>query len=250
MKGRDEMLLTNIGITVNTKMATCFILGSILLLGSCPLRADEYTFVAIPENNCIQTNLISTFPVGYFVAANLLATPFNIPAAPGTCGFTSAGPCNFNDALGGNGLGKSLPIDVAIPHATHVFTLMNAYAPTAGAPIAIIQFFGSRGATQTFPLIAGQNIRDFYHGSFANTLSNGIPGAHAVNAFHCDDPNTCLGAGGTGNVTTGSPGLYVVDEQAFTLKPEFAVQTLVRITITDTHNGSTPILLGITALSK
>src|ERR1700728_647130 len=139
---------------------------------------------------------------------------------------------------------------VAIPHVTHVFTLMNAYSPALGAEIGTIGFVGSGGATQTFPLVAGQDIRDFYHGSFANTLTNGIPGVRAVNAFECVDPGSCLGAGGTGNVSTGYTGLYVVDEQEFTLSPAFAGRTLVRIVIRDMQDGSVPILLGITTKSQ
>ena len=48
----------------------------------------------------------------------------------------------------------------------------------------------------------------------------------------------------------GYTGLYVVDEQEFTHSPAFAGQTLVRIVIRDTHDGSVPILLGITTRSQ
>ena len=221
----------------------------LMLFVSGLFGASGYTFVPIPANNSIQTNLISTFPEGVFMANNKLVTPFNIEAVPATCGFNGAGACNYNDAFGTSGDGQSLSIDVEIPHVTHVFTLMNAYSPPAGVQLATIEFVGSRGANQTFPLIAGQNIRDFFHGGFANTLSNGIPGAHALNAFYCLDPSNCLGGGGTGDVYTGSPGLYVVDEQDFTLAPELASQALVRIVITDTSDGSVPIILGITTRS-
>jgi hypothetical protein len=81
-------------------------------------------------------------------------------------------------------------------------------------------------------------------------LTNGIPGTFALNAFKCDDPVNCLGAGGTGDVYTGSQGLYVVDEQVFALDPAFAAQAMDRITITDTNNGSTPILLAVTTVSR
>ncbi len=128
---------------------------------------------------------------------------------------------------------------------------MNAYGPPAGVQIGTIEFVGSRGATRTFPLMAGQNIRDFYHGQFANTLNNGIPGVYALNAFQLRRSTNCLGGGGTGDVDTGSPGTYVVDEQEFVLGAELASQTLVRIVITNTHDdGSVPILLGITARSR
>jgi hypothetical protein len=231
------------------RMGMSVVLSSILL---APLLfgAAGYTSVAIPANNCIQTGLISTFPEGLFLALNPFATPFNIATVPATCGITGTGACNYNDSFGTDGRGQSIAIDVAIPHVTQVFTLMNAYSPAVGAEFATIEFVGSGGATQTFPLVAGQNIRGFFQGSFANTLNNGIPGVHAVNAFECVDPTSCLGAGGTGNVNTGYPGTFVVDEQEFSLTPAFASQTLARIVIKDTHNGSVPIILGITTRSQ
>ena len=128
--------------------------------------------------------------------------------------------------------------------------LMNAYAPTAGAQIATIEFVGKGGAKNTFALVAGQDIRDFYDGIWADTLTNGISGVHAVNAFNCSDPSTCLGAAGTGDVETGFTGSYRLDEQEFTLSSDFATQELVQIIITDTNDGSVPIILGITTKSN
>jgi len=206
----------------------------------------EYRYVTIPANNSIQEDFIDTFPLGTFKADNQLATLFEIPFTPKTCGYNGMGPCNFYDAFGFGGDGKSITMDVSIPSVAHVFTLMNAYAPAAGQQLATIEFFGSDGATDTFPLVAGQDIRDFYQGEFANTLTNGIVGVYAVNAFSCVDPTTCLGGGATGNVTTGLAGTYVVDEQEFSLSPAFRSQDLVKIVITDTYDGSVPILLGIT----
>jgi hypothetical protein len=72
------------------RVSISVILSSILL---APVLsgASGYTFVAIPANNCIQTGLISTFPEGMFLAANQLATPFNIATVPATCGITGTG---------------------------------------------------------------------------------------------------------------------------------------------------------------
>jgi hypothetical protein len=44
-------------------------------------------------------------------------------------------------------------------------------------------------------------------------------------------------------------GTYVLDEQTFDLGATFAGQTLTEIILTDTHNGSDPILLGATVES-
>lgn len=206
-----------------------------------------HVHVKIPASNSIQTDLISTFPTGIFRTQNGLATPFHIPSLPDTCGYTGTGACNFYDAFGFNGDGQSITINVRIPNVHHVYALMNAYTPAPGERLATIKFVGSNGATDTFPLVAGTNIRDFYQGGYANTLDNGIPNVVALNAFLCVDPTNCLGAGGTGNVNTGLQGTYVVDEQEFFLSSEFSTQDLIRIMITDTYNGSDPILLGITA---
>lgn len=216
------------------------------LLATFPAHADVYTSVAIPASNDIQTNLISTFPTGTFTANNALATPFQIPASSSTsCG--TGGVCNFYDAFGLNGSGSSLTINVSIPDVTNFYTLMNAYAPAAGQTLATIEFIGSAGATETFDLVGGSDIRDFYQGAFANSLTNTTSGVTAENAFTCTDPATCLGASSTGNVNTGLTGTYVIDEQNFSLNPAFATQTLTQIILTDTYDGSDPILLGMTA---
>jgi len=213
--------------------------------------AQPYTtYVTIPTSNSIQTSLISTIPTGAFTVSNLLKTTFNIPSTPTTCGYAGNGPCNFYDGFGFSGSGQSITMNVMIPKPTLVYTLANAYAPAFGQQLATIEFVGSSGTTETFPLVAGQNIRDFYHGNFANTLTNGIPGVVATAAYTCEDPSTCLGAGGTGDVNTGLTGHYVVDEQEFALDAAFADQHLTQVIITDTYDGSVPILLGVTVMSE
>jgi len=94
-------------------------------------------------------------------------------------------------------------MDVSISSPTDIYTLMNAYSPPPGVQLATIEFVGTGGASLTYPLIAGQDIRDFAQGGFANTLTNGVDGVEALNAFSCVDPTNCLGFGGTGNVKTG-----------------------------------------------
>jgi len=208
--------------------------------------ATAYTYVTIPTSNNIQTGLISTVPTGTFTANNSLATPFNIPSASGKCGPGGNQPCNFYDGFGFSGSGQSIAMNVSVANATDVYTLMNAYDPAGGQQLATITFGGTGGTTLTLDLVGGQVIRDFYQGSFTNSLTNGVTGVNALNAFTCVRPTTCLGAGGSGNVQTGLNGTYVVDEQDFSLGNVFRGQTLTSITITDTHNGSDPILLGAT----
>jgi hypothetical protein len=97
--------------------------------------------------------LISAFPEGTFTADNPAATPFSIGTVPATCGYTGAGACNFYDGFTSSG--QTLTINVSIPKVTHVYTLMNAYAPPAGAQIATVEFVGKAGAANTFALVAG-----------------------------------------------------------------------------------------------
>jgi uncharacterized protein (TIGR03437 family) len=203
--------------------------------------ALDYTFVPVPGNANIETQLISTIPTGTFTANNTLATPFSIPATPGKCGTSGNAPCNAY--IGQLGNGQSLTLNVSVPNATDVYTLMNASSPPPGAQLFTITFIGSQGATLTFPLIAGADIRDYAQGIFANTLTNGISGVQALNAFSCVDPATCLGSGGSGNVLTGEKATYVADEQHFSLGTAFIGQTLTQIVLTDTYGGKPQLLL-------
>ena len=209
--------------------------------------ATDYTFVSIPGSNDIQTDLISTFPLGIFNANNSLGTPFLIRSASSTCGVSGDAPCNFYDGFGFSGSGTAFSIFTSVDSPTDVYTLLNAYQPQEGQVLATIEFIGSAGADVVFPLIGGENIRDFYQGNFANDVTNGVAGVTSYTAFLCQDPTTCLGGGSTSDVETGNKGTYVIDEQDFHLGNAFAGQTLTEIIITDTFNGSDPILLGITA---
>jgi hypothetical protein len=144
------------------------------------------------KSSLIQTELIKEFPSGIVTGNTGLTVPFDI--------VSDASGHNYYDA------GGTLSNNVAIPNVTHVFTLINAYHPPPGANAATIEFIGSQGTTQTFTLTDGTNIRDFFQGSFANT----IDGTTTRNAFTVSGVQD---AGGTGNVTTGAIGTYLVDEQ-------------------------------------
>jgi hypothetical protein len=208
-------------------------------------QAESFTYVSTPANDNIQNVLISTFPTGNFTANNPLATPFSI----------GSGATNFYDGFGLAGAGNSITMDVSVFNPTDVYTLMSATYP-ASTELASIQFIGTGGADVTYQLIGGSDIRDYYQGSFVNTLNNTVLGVNALNAFTCNDPSNCLGGAGsgsdtgTGNVNTGLTGNYLIDEQDFELGSAFAGQTLTQIVITDTHNGSDPILLGATVGSE
>jgi len=204
-------------------------------------QAATNQFIPFTYTHNIQSALISTFPTGIYTAQD--GTQFSIPASGSN--FYDNGSAQFTT-------GAQLTMNVNLPNATDVYTLMNAYAPLAGE-IGTIQFLGTGGTHVSFSLTGGNNIRDFYHGEFANGLTNTVPNVNAANTFTCVDSGTpvpsggCLGAGATGNVNTGSQGTYVVDEQHFSLGSTFLGQTLTQIIITNTTGSSQVILLGMTA---
>jgi hypothetical protein len=219
-------------ITATSSAVVCGALAFItFLFGSSVANASTYTPISFTSNGNIQSQLISMFPTGtYTPSNNSFGAPFSIGPSSGN---------NF-DAVAAGG---PLTITTSVPDVTNVYTLINAYSPNPGSTIGTIEFIGSLGATETFNLVAGTNVRDFYQGSFANLIN----GTTTQNAFMCNNPNTCLGGGGTGNVMTGETGNYVIDEQNFTLDAAFATQSLAEIILTNDGTGSTPIILGVTA---
>ena len=242
--------------TPNPALAVAFVLGVAAFAG--PARAGAivfdttpvYTPIAFPATDSFQTDYISTFPTGTYIPKKGPHVPYSIPSSPATCGYNGQGPCDANNTFCENCQGATITLDVSIPAVTKVYTLMNGIAPPPGVQLTTIEFVGSKGTTQTFALVAGDDIRDFYHGNYANTLNNGIAGVKAINVFTCVDPSSCLGGAGTGDVETGDTGTYNVDEQEITLSHLFAKQTLVQIVLTDTASSGGVVLLGMTAASK
>jgi hypothetical protein len=220
--------------------------GSMTTAHGVAISSEKH--VKIPATDSIQTDLISTFPEGSYKPKRGWES-FSIPSRPDTCGYAKMDACNFYDGFGFNGSGASITMKTQVAKPVDAYTLMNAYTPPAGAQIATIEFEGSDGATVTFALVSGRDIRDFYDGMFENSLSNGVKGVVARNVFKCVDPKTCLGGAATGNVHTGQAGNYRVDEQQYALKG-LKGQTLTKIVLTDTNDGSQPILLGLTIKSE
>jgi hypothetical protein len=65
----------------------------------------------------------------------------------------------------------SFTVNVGVAGVTDVYTLMNAYAPTSGFALTTVEFIGSGGADQTFTLVNGVDVRDYFQGAFANTIN-------------------------------------------------------------------------------
>ena len=207
--------------------------AALIAVQSAPAYA-EMVNVGFTGDHNIQANLVSTGPSGNFITSNGFSTPFSIPSTGNNFATVTAA-----DPLSITGL--------AINDPTNVFTIMNAYAPADGATIGAVTFDFSDGSSESDPLVAGSNIRDYYQGSFANTLTAG----NAENAFTYSNVQ---GGAATGNSSTGLTGTYVFDEQDFALGSFATGKTLTGIEVssvggTGISNGSgdgTPILLGVT----
>jgi hypothetical protein len=208
----------------------------VALLAAWPASAIAGTFVTIPLGSYtgnIQSKLIAPGPLGHITTSD--ATPFDIPVSGN----------NFDEVSSNPGLTLWTKVDVA--NVTDVFTLINAYGPTAGVTIGVITFNFSNGTSRSVDLVGGRNVRDFYHGRYANILS----GESVQNAFSYTDT---AGGARTGNVRTGMAGGYVIDEQHFPLGTAGVGTTLTSIVITTPYGNriasgggqGTPIILGLT----
>ena len=195
------------------------VLGA-LVAASGPARAD-FTFITDFAKNGNLQALQSTYPGGIFNPSNGLGASFNITS--------DANGNNFEQLSGSNGQlfsPGSFTVNVGVAGVTDVYTLMNAYAPTSGATLTTVEFVGSAGADQTFTLVNGVDVRDYFQGSFANTI-NGTTTQQAFSVF---------GPGYVGGVN-GVVGTFVLDEQHFALNSAFATQTLQQIVYTYSGAG-------------
>jgi hypothetical protein len=151
---------------------------------------------------------------------------------------TKAGTVNtawFAADAAKQGSGKvSITIPVNVANVKTVYTLMNTEWGSTQSGLITIKFKGSAGATWTFALTGGINVRDYNNGSLTNTCICQLPGGLSQSA--------------TINAWTDSTGQQRLDEQIYELPAAFATQTLVSITITDSggENVQRAILAAIT----
>ncbi len=190
-----------------------------------------YSFITnFVKNLNDQTNLQWTFPEGLFTASNSFATPFNIT------GDTNGK--NFRIINSNTGL-QLVITNIGLANVTTVYSLMNAESPVAG-PLATVEFIGDAGADQVFTLSGGVNIRDFYAGSWQNSIN----GTTTKNAYQIENAQ---GAASTGNSATGFKGTYRLDEQVYTLTNTFLGQNLNTIVISNVNSVSAPFVVALTA---
>jgi hypothetical protein len=204
-----------------------------LIATSGPARAD-LTYITDFSKNANLQSLQATYPSGIFSPSNGLGASFDITS--------DLDGNNFEQLSGTNGQlfsPGSFTVNVGVAGVTDAYTLMNAYAPTTGGTETTVEFIGSAGADQTFTLVNGVDVRDYFQGSFANTI-NGTTTQQAFSVF---------GAGAVGGAS-GVIGTFVLDEQHFALNSAFATQTLERIVYTYTGAEGTPILAGVSVATS
>lgn len=126
------------------------------------------------------------------------------------------------DAAGQGSGTVSITIPVNIAKVKTVYTLMNTEWGSSQTGLITITFTGSGGATWTFELTGGVNVRDYNNGNYTDTCICQLPGS--------------VGQSGTINAWTSTSGQQRLDEQIYELPAAFATQTLESITITDSGN--------------
>ena len=141
-----------------------FALTALSLIGLAaapPANAGGNTFITnFAKNGNLHSNLNAQYPSdGIFSPGVFGGVSFDITAngiGNDFAGITNGAPAN---------------ISVGVYGVTDVYTLINGFAPTANQTGATVTFTGSAGATQTFTLVNGTDVRDFYQGNFANTIN-------------------------------------------------------------------------------
>ena len=165
----------------------------------------------------------STFPSGKQTFNNVT---FQIP--------TANNMWDAYQAAGGGSGQVSVTIPVNVTNVKTVYTLMNTVWGSTSPGLLSITFTGSGGATWTYGLTGGSDIRDYNNGSFTDTIDCALPSKVAKTT------------GKTGTVSAWNNGKgQRLDMQIFALPTSFKGQTLQSVTITD--NGNSNVQRGIIA---
>jgi hypothetical protein len=197
---REEQIMARFRVFV-------MLLVAALSLGWCAAAQARLAYTPIPFN----------YNSGGYISGNqsLGGIPFNIPIAP-------------ENSLWTTNTGESGTITLNIPlhvyGVSEVHTLINTVWGYSGQTHTWLTFTGSGGASYTIGLVNGSDIRDYYNGSYANSIN------------------------GTTTVNVWSIGPYRLDKQKITLPGAFAGQYLTNILIEDDGgtNYHRTLLSGVT----
>jgi hypothetical protein len=191
-----------------------------IMFGTPPGQATTYTTVDLSpyaNDSWSGTWGVGSFPTG---AQTFNGTPFTIASDTSGARYASA---YLNST-------STITIATDIVRATNAYSLINTIWGQLG-PYSYLSltFNGSAGATQTFDLVGGDDIRDFNNYAYTNTIN----GTTTINAVTVDS------------------GAHRLDEQLYTLDAAFLTQDLTSITMTDTgaDGFSRGALTGLTIAS-
>ena len=194
-----------------------------LILASGLLAATS--IVGLAQDVTVGLGALATLPM-----ANAYVNP---PA-----GVTSLGGHRF-DLSSGNMIplapGQSASISGSDPNTTAAYVLINSYNTyTPDAVIGQIVLTFGDGTTQTVPLIAGNNIREWRPGAnTVNTATNTVAGATLANVWT-----------GQAQAATGG-GTAIIDMLTITAASQYKTLTNITISINNSY-GIGAIVSGIT----
>ena len=202
----------------------------------------SYTELNFTKNSDIQTQLISQFPTGQYDPSD--AGMYNNPDLTYKTPFSIKSDSNNNNfyAFGTASSAQNVFGTLNLANVTDFYGLIAAYHPSGGT-IGSFEFIGTDASghslEQNVSLVEGQDVRDFYDGSFANSIN----GTTTQNAFQV---NNTVDGGGSGNTSNGDEGTYRIDELGVHFATPFATLTSILYTAS---SGDNLLLLGATTQS-
>ncbi len=153
---------------------------------------------------------VASFPTG---AQTYNGTPFVIPGDALGARYASVYGTVPGSASG------TFSIAVNIAHATTAYSLINTIWGQAQRGLIYIKFVGADGSSEQFNLLGGSDVRDFNNFAYTNTIND------------ADAPAIT-----TANAVTVDSGQHRLDEQTFSLAPQFLTDNIVSVVVTD--NGA------------
>lgn len=142
----------------------CFAVFIILFLFETNANALSYTPLSFEYNADIQTYGFingSSFPEGDLTLGDI---PFSVPEG------TDLNIWHSN--VGSSDETKSLSVSINLLGVDKIYTIINTYwGESVSGSYAYINFEGSGGSYYQYILDGNYNIRDYYGGSFTNTLN-------------------------------------------------------------------------------
>jgi hypothetical protein len=187
---------------------------------SAPAEVVVTPLVSVDLDSLVNANLQTYTDGSYYPLGGTSVTVGGIPFtlahySGGGTGILQTSPASQSSP-------SSFDIPVNIPNASVVYTLINSAFGQLGYLDGTVVFHASNGATATFDLVQGTNIRDHYNGMFNNEIAAGTPSISFGGGVRLDEqifvlPSSFAGAtltdielNGFGDYPTGQPFLAAI----------------------------------------